>query len=179
MKTSLTFRKLDDQANSVNKVEIGEKDILASIKNDERFALTGSRFFEEYSWSLFSNHCLTPETDYDFFAAYSESLVNELKSMGFKSIYKSHSEYEDKDVEQVMRREIKSDEEGDILTPQIDVQLVKNFQVRLVVRNLLAKTVRMNEVPKIYRSGIWDAAYVAMLLPSPYANRELEIRTRN
>lgn len=136
----------------------------------QMYALTGSRYFEGKRG---------PDVDWDFFTSYSEDTIRYLEGLGFHKIYGGNCDYDDADVLYVYRYKEGIDtedvnayylyEKGQF---QIDIQLVKDYSRRLIIRNVLYDTyLPWKSISKNKRNALWNAAYTLSMLPSPFSLR--------
>lgn len=124
------------------------------VFNGVPFALTGSRYFQ-YFWKS-----CNPQVDWDFFTPYSLETENYLKSLdpNIYILYSNASDYKDTDVVKVYRHT-----HGDT---QVDIQLVKDYNRRLVIRDVLKNMyLPWEHIQKNVRSNLWNAMYTLSALP--------------
>jgi len=122
--------------------------------------LTGSRYFLEKA--------RTEKTDFDFFTAYDEELINHLKEQGYTEPNINGQIYKDKDCLLVLRKQETKD------FPQIDIQFVQHVGHRAVARNLLDTLGYdfWSTVDKAIACKLWDIALTMAMLPSPFGSME-------
>jgi len=121
------------------------------------FALTGSRFFQYLNKSC--------DSDWDFFTPYSEDTESYLKSLDtrIEVLYLNASDYKDTDVVKVYRYSNPLALNG---ITQIDIQLVKDYNRRLVIRDVLKNMyLPWEHLHKNTRSNLWNGMYILSALP--------------
>ena len=112
---------------------------------NERFYLTGSRFFGT----------ATVHSDYDFFTQDSDMVRYRLRTLGFAVLPISESEYKDVNTVLVMRKMFPG---SDIW---IDVQLQKDAILKNFVQNQLYEILHYDNASKARRTEIWNMLYAA------------------
>lgn len=125
------------------------------------YALTGSRYFQWLGKDI------SRKTDWDFFTPYSKETEEYLFTLGFELLHTISSEYKDSDVVKVYRAiNIQLYVPDEDIPVQVDIQLVKDYSRRLLIRNVMKRMyLPWDSISKEGRSHIWDGMYLVSALP--------------